>query len=107
MKNNDADIICLQEVKAFANQIPPEVRFFLANYDYIRHQGTRPGYAGTAIFYRKGLAVREGKAHFEESSFHEDGRITQLNFSHHEQEIALLNCYFPNGNPRADGTEML
>ena len=37
IKENDADIICLQEVKAFENQIPPEVRFFLTNYEYVWH----------------------------------------------------------------------
>ncbi|MDR0608098.1 MAG: hypothetical protein LBG52_07335 [Candidatus Peribacteria bacterium] len=45
IQENDADFICLQEVKAFANQIPPEIRFHLTDYDVLRHQGTRPGYA--------------------------------------------------------------
>jgi len=42
VKQDQADIICLQEVKAFETQIPPEVRFFLADYQYLWHQGTRP-----------------------------------------------------------------
>jgi exonuclease III len=50
---NDADLICLQEVKAFEIQIPSEVRFYMSDYDYLWHNGTRPGYAGTAIFYKK------------------------------------------------------
>jgi exodeoxyribonuclease-3 len=94
-------------VKAFATQIPPEVRFFMAHYDYIWHQGTRAGYAGTAIFYRKGLEIEEAKSHFDEQCFHEDGRVTELNFSHQGKSFTLLNCYFPNGNPKADGTDML
>jgi exodeoxyribonuclease-3 len=104
---NNADIICLQEVKAFSSQIPPEVRFHLTNYDYLWHQGTRAGYAGTAIFYRKGLAIQEAKSHFDEQCFHEDGRVTELSFVYQEKSFTLLNCYFPNGNPRSDGTEML
>ena len=107
MKENNADIICLQEVKAFENQIPPEVRFLLAEYEYVWHRGNRPWYAGTAIFFRKGIEVKEKKAEFEERSFWEEGRMTQLNFVYQGQEIALINGYFPNGNPRADWTEML
>jgi exodeoxyribonuclease-3 len=41
VKATNADIICLQEVKAFANQIPPEVRFILSDYEFLRHHGTR------------------------------------------------------------------
>lgn len=103
----DADIICLQEVKAFANQIPAEVRFHLSHYDYIWHQGTRPWYAGTGIFYCKGLEIKEAKSHFDDECFHEDGRVTELNFSLQGKNFTLLNCYFPNGNPRSDWTEML
>ncbi|MDR0861092.1 MAG: endonuclease/exonuclease/phosphatase family protein [Candidatus Peribacteria bacterium] len=107
VKTNDPDIICLQEVKAFENQIPPEIRFHLSNYDYLRHHGTRPGYAGTAIFYKKGIEITEEKSEFSFPCFSEDGRTTQLNFAYGNEEIALINCYFPNGGPRADGTEML
>ncbi|MEY3197931.1 MAG: hypothetical protein RL023_768, partial [Candidatus Parcubacteria bacterium] len=35
--------------------------------------------------------------------FYEDGRVTELS----RDGYCLLNIYFPNGNPRADGTEML
>ena len=42
-----------------------------------------------------------------DACFWEEGRITQLDFQYRGKEISLLNCYFPNGNPRADGTEML
>jgi exonuclease III len=35
---NDADLICLQEVKAFEIQIPSEVRFYMFDYDYLWHK---------------------------------------------------------------------
>jgi exodeoxyribonuclease-3 len=107
VKENDADIICLQEVKAFEHQIPPEIRFHLADYLYVRHHGTRPGYAGTAIFYKKTLPIIEKKSDFSTPCFSEDGRMTQLDFQYQGEEISLLNIYFPNGGTRADGTEML
>jgi exodeoxyribonuclease-3 len=97
IKMNNADIICLQEVKAFANQIPPEIRFYLPNYEFLRHHGTRAGYAGTAILYKKDITIREKKADFENTCFSDDGRVTQLDFQYNNQEISLLNIYFPNG----------
>ncbi|MDR2540837.1 MAG: endonuclease/exonuclease/phosphatase family protein [Candidatus Peribacteria bacterium] len=82
LKTKDPDILCLQEVKAFENQIPPEIRFHLSAYNYLRHHGTRPGYAGTAIFYKKEIPITEGKSEFSFPCFSEDGRTTQLNFTH-------------------------
>jgi exonuclease III len=38
VKENDADIICLQEVKAFEIQIPAEIRFHLSDYNYLWHK---------------------------------------------------------------------
>ncbi|MDR2190257.1 MAG: exodeoxyribonuclease III [Candidatus Peribacteria bacterium] len=107
VKATNADIFCFQEVKAFESQIPAEIRFHLADYQYVRHHGSRPGYAGTALFFRKDMNITEKKAEFSDLMFREDGRMTQLNFWYQNKEIALLNLYFPNGNPRADGTEML
>jgi len=53
------------------------------------------------------LEIIEKKAHFPIAHFQEDGRVTELRFSYHGKEIVLLNLYVPNGNDRADGTEML
>lgn len=114
VKSNDLDIVCLQEVKAFENQIPPEIPLFLPDYDYVWHQGIRPWYAGTAIFFRLTPFLKGGEGGFTEKKsdfhcelFHEDGRLTQLNFTFNDTDIALLNIYFPNWWARADGTEML
>ena len=107
VKDNDADIVCLQEVKAFENQIPPEVRFHLSNYDYLWHKWTRPWYAGTAIFFRKWIEVREKKSDFSFSEFSDEWRATEVVFKYWEKVIHLLNVYFPNGWERADWTEML
>jgi exodeoxyribonuclease-3 len=101
------DILCLQEVKSFENQIPAEIRFVFSSYQYLWHQGTRPGYAGTAIFYRKEIKIIKSLNQFDEPMFFEDGRTTAIEFEYEGEEIHLVNCYFPNGGPRADGTEML
>lgn len=108
VKASSPDIICLQEVKALANQIPPELRFYLPEYTVIWHQWMRPWYAGTAILYRSNTTKPSSEPNLDtETELTEDGRLTQLNFTYNDQEIALLNFYFPNGGPRADGTPML
>jgi len=104
VKQNDPDIICLQEVKSFESQLPPEFRYHMKDYDRIWHSGQRPGYAGTATLYKKTLHFISWISKFESvEHFHEDGRVVETKF----QDFTVLNIYFPNGGDRADGTEML
>ncbi|MCX6824231.1 MAG: exodeoxyribonuclease III [candidate division SR1 bacterium] len=104
VKQNDPDIICLQEVKSFESQLPPAFRYHMANYNRIRHSGEKPGYSGVATFYKKSLSFISGISKFESvEHFHEEGRVVETKF----QDFTLLNLYFPNGGERADGTEML
>lgn len=107
VKQNEADIICLQEVKAFEIQIPSEVRFYLSDYDYLRHKWSRPWYAWTAIFFRKWIEIVEKKSDFSFHEFSDEGRVTEIGFKYWENVVNLLNVYFPNGWDRADWTEML
>ena len=108
VQKDDPDILCLQETKAFENQIPVELKYALRDYDYIRHSWTRPWYAWTTIFYKKNLEVISTKNTFPEfPKFDEDGRVVELTFKYNDTEIVLLNIYFPNGWTRADWTEML
>lgn len=107
IKQNDADILCLQEVKAFENQLPAEIRFYLSGYDYLWHKWTRPWYAWTAIFYKRSVEIVDKKSDFLYHEFIDEGRVTEIVFKYWEKVIHLLNVYFPNGWDRADGTEML
>ncbi len=104
VKQNDPDIICLQEVKSFESQLPPEFRYHMAEYNRIRHVGEKPWYSGVATFYKKSLKFVSWISKFESvEHFHEEGRVVETKF----QDFTLLNLYFPNGGDRADGTEML
>lgn len=133
VKKNDRDIICLQETKAFESQLPADFRFHMADYNRVRHAGTKPWYAGTATLYKKNLNLISSKSHFQDlEHFHEDGRVLETKFSfpsHCEenndvailekknnkiashssqwQSFTLLNIYFPNWWDKSDWTEML
>ena len=98
------DILCLQEVKAFEHQIPTELRFAFQNYNYVWHLSERPGYAGSAIFYKKDIPWITTQNRFEEPlCFNDDWRVTSLSW----WNTTLFNIYFPNWWDRADGTPML
>jgi hypothetical protein len=38
----------------------------LQSYDYVRHEAERPGYAGTATFFKKDLQLVSKISHFTE-----------------------------------------
>jgi len=104
VKHEDPDVVCLQETKAFLDQVPGSIRAL--PYHLVWHDGIRPGYAGTAIFSKD--EPNESKTIFSKfKKFHEDGRVTEARFSIKKLNITLLNIYFPNGGERADGSEML
>lgn len=102
MKQEDPDIFCLQETKSFVHQKPAEI-WVLPHTHVCRHAGTRPGYAGTAIF-SKTEHINACNVFDHSEKFHEDGRVTEVEL---DNKIILINGYFPNGGTRADGTEML
>ncbi|MBQ7141193.1 MAG: exodeoxyribonuclease III [Bacilli bacterium] len=85
-KNIDADIFCLQEVKATKEQIP-----FVPNgyYEYI-NIAEKKGYSGTMIYTKiKPLNVSYGMNILEHDN---EGRIITLEF----ENFYLINVYVPN-----------
>ncbi len=102
MSKEDPDILCLQETKAFSHQMPPEMLTTNMK-EILWHAWQRAWYAWTAICAKKWF-VDTCNVFEHSQKFHEDGRITEVEL---ENKILLLNCYFPNGGTRADGTEML
>ncbi len=87
------DVLCIQEIKAHAEAVPPEVRA-PKGYGSVWRPAKRPGYSGVAAFFKKGmepLDVRE--LGIEE--FDLEGRVQILEYA----EFHLINAYFPNSQP--------
>ncbi len=102
-KKENPDILCLQETKAFEDQLPEDLKN-LTWYKYVFHSWERKWYAWTMIFYKESLDIIEVKNIFPGiDRFHTDWRVTQIETS----DFVLINGYFPNWWDRADGTEML
>jgi len=107
VEKESPDILCLQETKAFEDQFL-KVVWELEWYNYVWHSWTRAWYAWTAIFYRNDIEVVDTKSHFwEVEHFHDDGRVTEIEFMYNGKNIVLINWYFPNWWTRADWTEMV
>ncbi len=92
----DPDILGLQEIKADA---APEIPESFAEYRWLWNPGSKKGYAGTALLYRREpLAAKNGLGIPE---FDAEGRVQTLEY----ERFFLVNAYFPNagrGLPRLD-----
>ncbi len=85
----DADVVCLQEVKAFREQIPQELQA-PPGYQVHWHAANKPGYSGTATYTRiEPTQVHSGMGLQE---FDLEGRVLITEF----KDFAVFNCYFPN-----------
>jgi exodeoxyribonuclease-3 len=84
------DILCLQEIKAYKEQLPLDVAD-LDGYQSFFFSARRPGYSGVAAYSRLiPCHIQEGQGieHFDR-----EGRVQILDF----KDFLLFNCYFPNG----------
>jgi exodeoxyribonuclease-3 len=89
MASEDADIVCVQEIKAFQEQVGG-LLLGSGKYQSFWHSAQKPGYSGTAVFSKKEpLSVSAGIGIPE---IDHEGRVLVLEF----KEFTLLNCYFPN-----------
>jgi len=90
IQENNADIVCLQEIKAKEDQIDKDP-IKNAGYDYYINPAERPGYSGVANLYRQ--KPDEMIRGFGEPKFDIEGRVIQFSYP----EFELFNIYFPNG----------
>ncbi len=97
LEKSDADILCVQETKATADQFSEPL---VEPMDYISHWHSatkKKGYSGVATFIRTAGKDKKKLKSVERSigkeEFDEEGRVIITKF----EEFTLLNVYFPNG----------
>ncbi len=90
LKKTDADIVCLQEIKALPEQLDKEVHEQLHEHTYW-YPAQKKGYSGVAIFSKK------KPDHIEygcgNSKYDFEGRILRADFGN----ISVMSVYFPSG----------
>jgi len=90
IRQNNFDIVCLQETKIPQEKIPPELLCLEGYYSYFS-AAERPGYSGVAI-YSKIKPLQYGNS-FGIPRFDSEGRVLRLDF----KDFILFNTYMPNG----------
>lgn len=85
------DILCLQEVKAEADQLPEEVRNVPGFYSFFDHSKGRKGYSGVAVYTK----IKPNKVEFAMGNevLDNEGRLIAAYY----EDFVLVNVYFPNG----------
>lgn len=90
IKKDQADVYCLQELKAKPEQIEPQLEKLD---DYLKYwnPAVKAGYSGVATFTKlepKAIIVGD-----RDNDWDDEGRVLITKFD----EFTLLNVYFPNG----------
>ena len=85
-----ADIVCIQETKAWAEQLVDELRNPQGYSSYFA-EAERKGYSGVALYTR--LELLEVRTGFGNDRFDTEGRTLAADFG----DFVLYNVYFPNG----------
>ncbi len=89
-KREDADVVCLQEIKAKEEQVSSELLNLTGYYKYF-NPAEKLGYAGTAVFCKeKPISVEQGIGF---DRFDQEGRVQILKF----KKFVLVNFYMING----------
>jgi exodeoxyribonuclease-3 len=96
----DADILCIQELKAHAHQITEAAR--PAGYHHHFHCAERPGYSGVALYARKKPdAVHLGLSSQDSADWTDidaEGRYLRADFG----RLSVISTYFPSGSSSED-----
>ncbi len=90
LKQNNFDILCLQETKIPLEKIPQELLCLDGYFSYFS-SAEKPGYSGVAI-YSKIKPLQSGNS-FGILRFDIEGRVLRLDF----KDFILFNTYMPNG----------
>lgn len=89
----DADVVCLQEIKANPEQLAEILALIeLMGYEHYWYPAQKKGYSGTAILSKKTpLKVEYGCGHCD---YDFEGRILRADF----EGFSVMSTYFPSGS---------
>ncbi len=88
-----ADIYCIQETKAWPEQLSDEIKDIAGYTSYFNHHKEKKGYAGVALYITNDLKPEKIILGTGNEEFDKEGRVIGADFG----KWALINTYFPNG----------
>jgi Exonuclease III len=93
LKKQNADVVCLQEIKAQEDQL--DERFYPSDMHTYYHSAERKGYSGTGL-YCKAKPDRITYSPWED--INSEGRIIQADFG----ELSVISIYLPSGSSKEE-----
>ena len=87
----DADVVCLQEIKALPEQFD-QILFNQIGYECFIHSANKKGYSGVAILSKKKPKKVEYGCGIEVIDF--EGRVIRADF----EKFSVMSVYFPSGS---------
>lgn len=93
IKQQNPDVICLQEVKAQKSRLTTLDFMFDGYSNPSWAEAKKSGYSGVAVWVREGLEVVSVTESLGASKFDDEGRTIIVDFV----DFYLINSYYPNG----------
>lgn len=94
----NADILCVQELKAQLTDLPEDVRV-RAGYEAAFHCAQKRGYSGCGLWFKKApLRIQTG---FGVKEFDDEGRYVRVDY----EKLSVVCVYFPSGTSGEDRQE--
>ncbi|SFC36698.1 exodeoxyribonuclease-3 [Parapedobacter composti] len=91
LEATDADVVCLQEIKATPDQLAELLQIEQLGYEHYWYPAEKKGYSGTAILTRiSPKRVEYGCGH---EDYDREGRIIRADFDN----LSVISTYFPSG----------
>ncbi|MCF6202073.1 MAG: exodeoxyribonuclease III [Methylococcaceae bacterium] len=95
LEKQDADVICIQETKAQAEQLIAEA-FWPKNYHCSYHDAEKKGYSGVALYCRK--KPDEIIMGMGNNEFDSEGRYIEAKFAN----LSVISLYMPSGSAKEE-----
>jgi len=102
MASHNADILCLQELKAQAGDLSEQMKAPEGYHGYF-HYAEKKGYSGVGIYCkRKPDRVIEGIGH---AGFDAEGRYIRADFDSPTSKLSVISVYVPSGSSSPERQE--
>lgn len=92
LRQEDPDVVCIQETKAQFEQLEPDPVFFPTGYHHYYVDAVKKGYSGVAVYSRakpKNVITQLGVEEFDN-----EGRYLEVQFDN----LAIVSLYAPSGS---------
>ena len=93
LKKQNADVVCLQEIKAQEDQL--DERFYPSDMHTYYHSAERKGYSGTGLFCK---SKPDRVTYSPWKDINSEGRIIQADFG----DLSVISIYLPSGSSKEE-----